>query len=208
MELAGSQKIKLYMQTQVITGNIHYTPTPEGRLSDALNGISQMGPVIPGRFLELTDVTVRNADGGEEKLDYFFVNKSTVQLAVTLGGADSGRGIGGNKGSRPYPFVKKSPLSVVIKTQDYIINGDMYFKNYQSVWQVLEDTPIFLPLTNVQVRTLAKDASEVFPFAVVNKMLILSLKKGNAKNKAGEEPTIAKILREDNKQSRYQSVST
>ena len=91
MKLAGSQLIKLYMHTPVLIGNIHYTSTPEARLSDALNGISDTGPVRRGKFLELTDVTIRNGDGREEKLKFSYISKSTVQLAVTLGGSESGR---------------------------------------------------------------------------------------------------------------------
>ena len=45
MELLASQSIKLYMQTQVLIGNISYAPSPEARLLDALNGITDRGPV-------------------------------------------------------------------------------------------------------------------------------------------------------------------
>jgi hypothetical protein len=195
MELAGSQLIKLYMHTPVLIGNIHYTSTPEARLSDVLNGVSDTGPVRRGKFLELTDVTIRNGDGGEEKLKFSYISKSTVQLAVTLGGSESGRSTDENKGSRPYPFVEKSPISVRIETQDYIVKGNMYCMNYQSIWQVLEDAPTFLPLTQVQVYTLANGTPEVFSFAAVNKEHILSLQDGNVKQKTDEEPTIAEVLR-------------
>jgi hypothetical protein len=63
MELAASQLIKLYMQTQVLMGNIYYAPTPEARLLDALNGSSDIGPVKRGKFIELTDVTILFPDG-------------------------------------------------------------------------------------------------------------------------------------------------
>ena len=185
MELGNSHLIKLYSQIQVFIGNIHYnTSILETRLSDAFNGVSDTGPVRRGKFLELTDVTIRNGDGREEKLKFSYISKSTVQLAVTLGGSDSGRSTGENKGSRPYPFVEKSPIPVRIETHDYIVNGNMYCMNYQNIWQVLEDTPTFLPLTQVQVYTLANGAPEVFPFAAVNKEHILSLQDGNVKQKA------------------------
>jgi len=63
MELVASQLIKLYMQKQVVIGNISYAPTPEAQLIDAFNGITDRGPVKKGRFLELTDVTIQHADG-------------------------------------------------------------------------------------------------------------------------------------------------
>ena len=68
MERATSQLIKLYMQTQVLIGNMYYAATPEARLLDALNGLSDKGPVRKGRFLELNDVTIEHRDGRKEKL--------------------------------------------------------------------------------------------------------------------------------------------
>jgi hypothetical protein len=73
MELLASQSIKLYMQTQVLIGNISYAPSPEARLLDALNGITDRGPVKRGRFLELTDVTIQHADGSKERLKTSYI---------------------------------------------------------------------------------------------------------------------------------------
>ena len=183
MELAASQLIKLYMQTQVLIGSIYYAPTPEARLLDALNGLVDRGPVKKGRFLELTDVTIHHADGRKEKLKVSYINKSTVQLAVTLGEVDSGRGIGALDGPKSYPFVEKTPLPVRIETHDYVVNGNMYRISYQRVWHVLEDVLTFLPITHGEVYTLANGTVEGFPFIAVNKDHILSLQEENGKQK-------------------------
>lgn len=180
MELAASQLIKLYMQTQILIGYIYYAPTPEARLLDALNGLSDMGPVKRGRFLELSNVTIQYNDNRLEKLPVAYINKATVQLAGTLGDFDAGRGIGAHDGPKSYPFVEKSPLSVHIETQAYLINGNMYHVNYQKVWHVLEDTPLFLPLTHAEIRTLANGLTEKTPFVAVNKEHILSLQEEEA----------------------------
>jgi hypothetical protein len=178
MELAASQLIKLYMQTQVLIGNIYYAPTPEARLLDALNGLSDMGPVKHGRFLELTKVTIQHTTGREEKLDVAYINKSTVQLAGNMsGGVNTGRGIGGLDGPKAYPFVEKSPVPVRIETHDYLVTGNMYHVSYQKIWHVLEDAQIFLPLTHVQVSNRANGIRERIPFAAVNKEHILSLQE-------------------------------
>lgn len=177
MELAASQLIKLYMQTQILIGYIYYAPTPEARLLDALNGLSDMGPVKRGRFLELNNVTIQHNDNRREKLPVAYINKTTVQLAGTLGNADAGRGIGAHEGPKSYPFVEKSPVSVRIETQAYIINGNMYHVNYQKVWHVLEDTPLFLPLTHAEIYTVANDLREKVPFVAINKEHILSLQE-------------------------------
>lgn len=177
MELAASQLIKLYMQTQILIGNIYYAPTPEARLLDALNGLSDTGPVKRGRFLELVNVTIQHEDGREEKLHTAYINKATVHLAATLGDADAGRGIGAQDGPKSYPFVEKSPTPVWLETHSYLITGNMYRMTYQKTWQVLEDTQIFLPLTHVQVCILASGVRERFPFVAVNKAHILSLQE-------------------------------
>ena len=184
MELVASQIIKLYMQTQTVIGSISYAPTPEARLIDALNGVTDRGPVKKGRFLELSDVTIQHTDGSKEKLKTSYINKSTIQLAVTLGGADSGRGIGAHDGPKLYPFVEKTPLPVRIETNDYVIIGNMYHIRYQKVWIVLEDTVPFLPVTHAQIVTLSNSTTEMVPFVAVNKEHILSLQEANGKSKS------------------------
>ena len=183
MELVASQIIKLYMKTQTVIGSISYAPTPEARLIDALNGVTDRGPVKKGRFLELTDVTIQHNDGSKEKLKISYINKSTIQLAVTLGDADSGRGIGAHNGPKLYPFVEKTPLPVLIETGDYVVNGNMYRMRYQKVWTVLEDTAIFLPITHAQIVTLSNSEIELIPFVAVNKEHIFSLQEENVKLK-------------------------
>ena len=184
MELVASQIIKLYMQTQILIGSISYAPTPEARLIDALNGVTDRGPVKKGRFLELTDVTIEYADGSKEKLKTSYINKSSIQLAITLGDADSGRGIGAHDGPKLYPFVEKTPLPVRIETNNYVVNGNMYHIRYQKVWIVLEDTALFLPITHAQIITLSDGTLEMFPFVAVNKDHILSLQEENGKLKS------------------------
>jgi hypothetical protein len=184
MELVASQIIKLYMQTQTVIGSISYAPTPEARLIDALNGVTDRGPEKKGRFLELSDVTIQHTDGSKEKLKTSYINKSTIQLAVTLGGADSGRGIGAHDGPKLYPFVEKTPLPVRIETNDYVIIGNMYHIRYQKVWIVLEDTVPFLPVTHAQIVTLSNNTTEMVPFVAVNKEHILSLQEANGKSKS------------------------
>ena len=171
MELLASQSIKLYMQTQVLIGNISYAPSPEARLLDALNGITDRGPVKRGRFLELTDVTIQHADGSKERLKTSYINRSAVQLAVSEGG------LGSHDGPKSYPFVEKTSLPVRIETRDYIVTGNMYHIRYQKVWVVLEDPPTFLPITHAQIFNISNGDIETIPFVAVNKKHILSLQE-------------------------------
>jgi hypothetical protein len=179
MELAASQLVKLYMQTQITMGYILYPPTPEARLLDALNGLPNMELVKRGKFIELFNVTIEHAYGRQEKLPVAYVNKATVQLAATFEDGNMGRGIGAQLGHKSYPFIEKSPIPVCIEMQSYVVNGNMHHMATQKIWNVLEDTLIFLPLTHVQICTVANGVQERFPFVAINKEHILSLLEEN-----------------------------
>ena len=193
MDMAASQLIKLYMPTQVLIGSIFYAPTPEARLLDALNGIADRGSMKRGRFLELTDVTIQHADGRKEQLKTSYINKSTVELAITLVDADISQGIGAQQGSKSYPYVEKSPLPVRIETADYVVKGNMYHLSYQKVWSVLEDAPEFLPITHAQICTNANNTMESVPFVAVNKDHILSLQEENGRVKSVQRDSSANL---------------
>lgn len=158
-----------------MVGNVHYPSNSNARLLDFLNGLTNGGSIKDGGFIELIDATIQYTDGWEEKLKFSYTNNSIIQLAVSLGDADSGRGIGAHVGLKSYPFVEKSQLSVRVVTHDYSIKGNIYHMSYQMIKHVLEDKTTFLPLTHVQVCNLANDALEDFPFAAVNKEQIVSL---------------------------------
>ena len=183
MELTASQLIKLYMQTQVVIGNMYYAPTPEARLLDALNGLADRGPVKKGKFLELSDVQMMHLDGKQEKLKQSYINKSTIQLAVTLGDANCGRGIGAQEGAKSYPYVEKTPVPVRIETENYIVTGFMHSIISQGIWSVLEEGFTFLPLTRAQINTKLNGDRENLPFVAVNKEHILSLQELDGKDK-------------------------
>jgi hypothetical protein len=188
MELMASQLIKLYMQEHILIGSIHYAPTPEARLLDALNELSDIGPVTRGRFLELTGVTIQHTSGREEKLQVAYINKSTVHLSGTLTDANAGRGVGAQAGLKSYPFVEKSPIPIRLETQSYVVTGNMYHVNQQKIRNVLEDTPIFLPITHAQVYTIATGNREKLPFVAVNKEHILALEEEYAASKGAHKP--------------------
>ena len=184
--MASTQLIKLYMQREILIGNIYLASTPEARILDTLNGLADKDPVKKEIFLELYDVTIAYSDGREEKLINSYINKSNVQLAITLGDVDVGRGLGANKGFKSYPFVEKSPLSVKIKTQDYLIVGYMHHLPYQNVRQVIEGSPPFLPITHAQIQILSNSTQEFVPFVAVHKKHIRSLQELNDNSKTGE----------------------
>ncbi len=176
MDATDQLAIKLYLQTQVISGFLH-NPANQ-RLTDILSGISVRRPESRAMFLELTDVTVQHGDGGEETLPSAYINKAAIELAATLE-ADSGRGLGAKVGPRPYPFVEKSAVRVRLRlrTSGYVIAGNLYRAAHQMVWHVLEEKPTFLPLTDAEIGALANGDRWNSPFVAVNKEQILLLRE-------------------------------
>ena len=166
--------IKLYMQTQVLSGFI-YQPSDE-RLLEFLNGVSVRRPESRGRFLELSDVTIHYANGKEERLLTTYINKATIQLVATLD-ANLARGVGAKVGSKPYPFVHKSLLPVRLRMPAYALAGNMHRASGQRAWHVLEERLMFLPLTNVEIRALANGIWSNVPFVAVNREQILSVQE-------------------------------
>ena len=184
MAVAGWITVRFYTQTDIVSGFI-YQPEEE-RILDLLNGVSVRQPESRGRFLELGDVTIKHADGKEERLPAAYVNKATVQLVTTPDG-DSARGIGAKAGHKPYPFVEKSPVLVRLHMPGYTVAGTMHRTKDQRVWHVLEEKPMFLPFTNAEIHTLANDILSGVPFVAVNKEQIMSVQE--------EEIPLLQVLR-------------
>jgi hypothetical protein len=165
--------VTLYTQTQAWTGCI-YRRYAE-RLLDLLNGVSNQ-PQSRGRFLALSDVTIQYADSKKERLPTVYINKATIELATTSGG-ELARGIGAKAGYKTYPFVHKVPVPVELRTPAYAVIGNMHCNGRHGVWNVLEEGPTFLPLTDVRIRSLVNDIWWDAPFTAVNREKILSLQE-------------------------------
>jgi hypothetical protein len=60
--------------------------------------------------------------------------------------------------------------------------------NQQKIRNVLEDTPIFLPITHAQVYTIATGNREKLPFVAVNKEHILALEEEYSASKGAHKP--------------------
>jgi hypothetical protein len=166
-------EIVLYMMTEVLIGSI-FISTPEGRLLDELNGRVVSAPDNRDKFLVLANVTIRHADGTQEKPSIVYINKSTIQMAGT-DSPDTSRGIGAQPNPKPYPFTEKVPVHVRIEMPSYQINGNMYRMSQQKIENVLKERLTFLPLTDVEVIYLANGQRWHVPFLAINKDQILSL---------------------------------
>ena len=166
--------VTLYMETQVFTGFIHQLR--EERLLDFLNGASLSTPETSGTFLGLSDVTISHTNGKKEKLPTAYVNKATIQLAATPDG-NSARGIGAKVGSKPYPFVPKSPVWVSLRMPAYALIGSMHCASGQEVRHLLGGKLMFLPVTDAKIRPITNGIWWTAPFVAVNKEQIVSLRQ-------------------------------
>ncbi len=173
--MAKTLAVALYMETQVLTGFInHY----EERLSDFLNGVS-VRRENRGRFVELSHVNIQNIDGREERLATSYINKATIQVTATIDG-DLAKGIGGRVGVKPYPFIEKLPVPVRVRMPAYIVIGNMHCASRQMARHTLEEKPMFLPLTNVNMCRSDNSHWWKVPFATVNTEQILSWQEEDA----------------------------
>ena len=167
--------VALYMETQVLTGFINHD---EERLSDLLNGVS-IRREHRGRFVELSYVNIQHIDGREESLAISYINKATIQVATTIDG-DLAKGIGGRVGVKPYPFIEKLPVTLRVRMPAYTVIGNMYCASRQMAWHTLEEKPVFLPLTNVNMCRSDNSHWWQASFAIVNTEKILSWQEEDA----------------------------
>ena len=113
-------------------------------------------------------------DGTEEKTAVAHINKENIEMSGTTA-INTGRGIGGSTGPKPYPFTDKVPVKVRIELTGYTVIGNMYRVSHQQVEHVLKERLAFLPLTNVDVISTKYDKRWALSFLAVNKWKILSL---------------------------------
>ena len=166
--------VTLYLQTDVLTGVIRQSH--EERLLDLLNSVFVKRPESRGRFLSLRNVTIEHTGGKEERLPTAYVNKTTIQLAAITDG-DLARGAGARADPKPYPFKRKSPLPVVVRTPNYELAGDIHLFGGQAVWRLFEEKLMFLPLTNVKISALGNGLRWAVGFAAVNREQVLLLQQ-------------------------------
>jgi hypothetical protein len=158
-------KAKLFMQEQVMTGDIYNRS--EDRLLDLLNGGRKIGIESQGGFIILKEVIIQYPDGKEERLP--------VVYAVFQ--ANEARGLGGQDGYKPYPFIEKSPKPVKLQMPGYVVTGYMHRTQYETARDVLDEDRVFLPLTNTEIICLADGSRSEVPFVAVNKAQIMSLQE-------------------------------
>ncbi len=167
--------VSIYLDAQTIVGNVSL---PSGkRLSDLLNSSVKGQPENSPMFLELTDVTISHADGTKEQVQTSFINRTTIQLLMTLD-ENLARGIGAEDGPKRYPYVHKSPVRARMRMPSYELTGNIYCTNGRRTPQVLEGELMFFPLTDARIRVSTGGEWWWANFVAVNRKQIFSLQCG------------------------------
>jgi hypothetical protein len=116
-------------------------------------------------------------DGTKQKQNTTYVNKTSVLLVVAEDG-NLARGVGAREdNSKNYPFVQKLPSRITAQMQTCTLIADMHCATGQQPLDVLSSKSMFLPLTNVKIKTQGESVWRTAPFAAINRRHILSLHK-------------------------------
>ena len=169
-----STVVRLYLRNKLMDGSLKPL-SPEIRLVEALSNTTTPHDLEEQReFLILTDASLQPGCCGVEKTSFAYVKRSTIHIAATFS-ADSGRGLGATFGPKRYPFINKLPFPVLIDTSDYEVKGNIYLTPSQQSWQLLDNEPLFLPMTDADIYSLTNGTHWKVPFAAVNKDQIVSM---------------------------------
>jgi len=126
-------------------------------------------------FIPVSDVKVRSLDGTETTLPSGYINKANLLFVREIEAGET-RGLGGQAGHKPYPFVPKWFTVVKVYIPSYTLTGQIHYPKGSRVVDVLNSELRFLPLTNVEISPSA-GSSESVSFIAVNKEQILSLEE-------------------------------
>jgi len=167
-------KVQIYMPTHICTGYVYCSH--RRRLLDVLNGIPA-GPLhISDEFLPVSEAKIPSPDGKEASVKSTHINKANILFLKEIGGGH--RGLGGQVGHKPYPYVPKPfTKSVKLYMPLYTLTGQMYWAKGRGVSDVLNSELRFLALTNVEICSSAGSIEPGVSFLAVNKGQIILLEE-------------------------------
>ena len=166
--------VTIYMQARTCLG---YVDLPmEERLTDLLNKKTVEQPLSTLKFLQIIQATITHADRSKEILASVIINKAAIQL-IAIRAEELASDVSAKLPSKTSLLVKKKPFPVRLSLPDYELRGKLHCTSKQTVQDLLEVKEMFLPVTDVRIRSLFTDARWNAPFISVNRELILTLQK-------------------------------
>ena len=163
--------LTLFMQTRSVVGSFYQAISL--RLIDSLNDRSDAECNGVPAFVHVNETTTFHSDGSREKQPSVFINKVNILLVATEDGNTS-RGIGAEVGPKRHPFIHKMPVRVLVQLPPYTVIGDAHCIAQQQAQDLLDTDLIFIPMTNVRIRTQGHNSWQTAQFAAVNKLQIHS----------------------------------
>jgi len=114
--------------------------------------------------------------GGEATLPSAYINKANILFVREIEAGET-RGLGGQAGHKPYPFVPKWYTAVRVYMPLYTMTGQVHHPKGRRVVDLLNSGMRFLPLTDVEICPSAGNSESGVSFIAVNKPQVLSLEE-------------------------------
>jgi hypothetical protein len=138
------------------------------RILDLLNTPYAKSGINNSEFMELEDRSNPHMQPRN-----MFIKKESI-LFVSAPDKELRRGLGSDGVTKVYPFISKTPVKIGIQIKNYLLIGNIFKTDRQSVKDVLNNDMFFLPLTDARIML-----NSVFlgdrPFLAVNKQQISSV---------------------------------
>jgi hypothetical protein len=161
--------LELYTPSRVLSGYIRCLR--ELRLLDLLNGEGSAEYGVNG-FFEFVDTSASGEEPTHQERLREYIRKTAVELIATSD-VNLARGAGAKSGAKGYPFVAKSTVPVSLQLPTYTLSGCAHCSPGQSLYDVLNEDSLFIPLTDVTIaHQYGLHATR--PFAAVNKEQVTS----------------------------------
>jgi len=163
-------KVQIHTPAHTCTGSV-YCPRQQ-RLLDMLNGLPGLLHVS-NEFMPVSGVEIRYPDGKEATVQSAHINKANILFIREFG--EGRKGLGGEVGHKPYPYVPKPSVIVKLCIPLYTLTGQMHCTERRRVADVLNSEQRFIALTNVDICPSVGKSESGVRFVAVNKEQILSL---------------------------------
>ncbi len=163
-------KVQIYTPTHICTGCVYCSH--RRRLLHLLHGI----PFTSGEFLGVSEAEISSPDGKEVTVQSVHINKANILFVREIEDGET-RGLGGQGGYKPYPFVPKRSIVVKVYMPFYTLIGQAHYPKGRRIKDVLNSKLRFLALTNVGIYPSVGTTELGVGFVAVNKGQLILLEE-------------------------------
>lgn len=167
-------EVKIYTVNPVCTGYIDVPPRQ--RLLDVLSGVPLGELQVAEELLLVSEARISSLDGSEVTVQNAYLNKAKILFVKEVGGEET-KEPGGEVVPRQYPFVEKLSTPIKLLVPFFTLTGRMHYAKNQRPRDMLDWTPRFLPLTNVDICPAEGESESGVSFVAVNKEQIIFMQE-------------------------------